>query len=75
MLTFPPRPCSATGRTLPHCYLEVVDIPRATDLIARMDRTHLGDRTVRVKWERPGELMRDVRPFSLPRSSPYLHRD
>ncbi|GAA5836926.1 hypothetical protein JCM9279_007703 [Rhodotorula babjevae] len=50
----------ATGRTLPHCYLEVVDIQRATDLIARMDRTHLGDRTVRVKWERPGELMRDL---------------
>ncbi|GAA5911252.1 hypothetical protein JCM8208_004308 [Rhodotorula glutinis] len=50
----------ATGRTLPHCYLEVVDIPRATDLIARMDRSHLGDRTVRVKWERPGELMRDL---------------
>lgn len=55
---------SATGRTLPHCYLETVSISRAQHLIDTMDRSQLGDRTVRVKWERPGELMRDVRPAS-----------
>ncbi|GAA6049943.1 hypothetical protein JCM3770_007061 [Rhodotorula araucariae] len=50
----------ATGRTLPHCYLETVDNALATELIRRMDRSQLGDRTVRVKWERPGELLRDL---------------
>ncbi|GAA5831969.1 hypothetical protein JCM11251_002768 [Rhodosporidiobolus azoricus] len=49
----------ATGRTLPHCYLELASVEQATALIAMMDRTSLGDRTVRVKWERPGEMMRD----------------
>jgi hypothetical protein len=52
---------SATGRTLPHCYLEMVSVTMAQHLIDTMDRSQLGDRTVRVKWERPGELMRDVR--------------
>ncbi|GAA5935227.1 hypothetical protein JCM10213_000682 [Rhodosporidiobolus nylandii] len=49
----------ATGRTLPHCYLETVSHAAAQDLIRTMDRSQLGDRTVRVKWERAGELMRD----------------
>ncbi|BGP51069.1 hypothetical protein JCM10450v2_006995 [Rhodotorula kratochvilovae] len=50
----------ATGRTLPHCYLETADVALATELITRLDRSQLGDRTVRVKWERAGELMRDL---------------
>ncbi|GAA6040858.1 hypothetical protein JCM8097_007751 [Rhodosporidiobolus ruineniae] len=49
----------ATGRTLPHCYLEVVSPDAAYELISRMDRSQLGNRTVRVKMERPGEMMRD----------------
>ncbi|GAA5968478.1 hypothetical protein JCM11641_007649 [Rhodosporidiobolus odoratus] len=49
----------STGRTLPHCYLETRSIAAANQLINLMDRSQLGDRTVRVKWERPGELMRD----------------
>ncbi|GAA5874288.1 hypothetical protein JCM1840_000623 [Sporobolomyces johnsonii] len=49
-----------TGRTLPHCYLEVASLDLASYLVKHMDKTTLGDRTVRVKWERPGELMRDL---------------
>lgn len=57
-----------TGRTLPHCYLEMVSIEAATNVIALKDRTALGDRTVRAKWERNGELLRDVsRPSSAPK--------
>ncbi|GAA5950200.1 hypothetical protein JCM21900_003505 [Sporobolomyces salmonicolor] len=49
-----------TGRTLPHCYLEIASLNLASFLVEHMDRSRLGDRTVRVKWERPGELMRDL---------------
>lgn len=55
---------SGTGRTLPHCYVEIKSLQVANDVIIAMDRKLLGDRTVRLKWERRGELMRDV---SLPR--------
>lgn len=51
---------SVTGRTLPHCYVEINSMQVANDLIMSMDRKQLGDRTVRIKWERRGELMRDV---------------
>ncbi|GAA5868346.1 hypothetical protein JCM8547_002160 [Rhodosporidiobolus lusitaniae] len=49
----------ATGRTLPHLYLLVINVQAGAQLIATMDRSILGDRTVRVKWEREGEMMRD----------------
>jgi len=58
----------ATGRTLPHCYIEVKDEPSAVLLLDEHDRSSLGDRTVRVKMERIGELMRDVRSPFLPSS-------
>jgi len=58
----------ATGRTLPHCYIEVKDEPSAVLLLEEHDRSSLGDRTVRVKMERIGELMRDVRSPFLPSS-------
>jgi hypothetical protein len=58
--TDPFRPRSATGRTLPHCYLEMASLQVANEVIIAMDRKQLGDRTVRIKWERRGELMRDV---------------
>lgn len=32
----------------------------ANDVLNALDRTQLGDRTVRVRWERRGELLRDV---------------
>lgn len=50
----------ATGRTLPHCYLEMESAAMAQRVLALMDRAQLGDRTIRIKWERPGELMRDL---------------
>ncbi|KAK4329886.1 hypothetical protein RTBOTA2_005842 [Rhodotorula toruloides] len=50
----------ATGRTLPHCYIETASIDTARTLIESKDKSILGDRTVRVKWERPGELLRDL---------------
>ncbi|BGP27098.1 hypothetical protein Rt10032_c12g4875 [Rhodotorula toruloides] len=50
----------ATGRTLPHCYIETASIDEARTLIETKDKSLLGDRTVRVKWERPGELLRDL---------------
>lgn len=51
---------SVTGRTLPHCYVEIRSIQVANDILNAMDRKQLGDRTVRVRWERRGELLRDV---------------
>ncbi|ORY66644.1 hypothetical protein BCR35DRAFT_334572 [Leucosporidium creatinivorum] len=64
----------ATGRTLPHCYLEMASLQIANDVILAMDRKQLGDRTVRIKWERRGELMRDLFSqegyFALPAPSP-----
>ncbi|KAK4052845.1 hypothetical protein OIV83_002133 [Microbotryomycetes sp. JL201] len=63
-----------SGRTLPHCYIEVKSLPLANELINVLDRKKLGDRTVRVKWERRGELMRDLFSqegyFSKPAMSP-----
>ncbi|BGP34788.1 hypothetical protein JCM10296v2_006610 [Rhodotorula toruloides] len=50
----------ATGRTLPHCYIETASIDAARSLIESKDKSILGDRTIRVKWERPGELLRDL---------------
>ncbi|BGO94934.1 hypothetical protein NBRC10512_000613 [Rhodotorula toruloides] len=50
----------ATGRTLPHCYIETASIDTARRFIELKDKSILGDRTVRVKWERPGELLRDL---------------
>ncbi|GAA5942147.1 uncharacterized protein JCM15063_002016 [Sporobolomyces koalae] len=49
-----------TGRTLPHCYVEVKDRESALLLLTDYDRRQLGDRTVRVKMERVGEFMRDI---------------
>ncbi|SGY41748.1 BQ5605_C003g02547 [Microbotryum silenes-dioicae] len=49
-----------TGRTLPHAYVEMKSIQIANEVMTQMDRKLLGDRTVRVKWERRGELMRDL---------------
>lgn len=54
-------PIRLTGRTLPHCYVEVKDRKSALLLLTDHDRRQLGDRTVRVKMERVGEFMRDVR--------------
>ncbi|KAK4700388.1 hypothetical protein P7C70_g5854, partial [Phenoliferia sp. Uapishka_3] len=48
------------GRTLPHCYLETNSSEMALEVITKKDRAQLGDRTVRMKWERRGELMRDA---------------
>lgn len=56
---------SATGRTLPHCYIETASIDTARRFIELKDKSILGDRTVRVKWERPGELLRDVSPGEI----------
>lgn len=50
----------AEGRTLPHCYVEIKDRETAMLVLTRCDRTSLGHRTVRVRMERVGELMRDV---------------
>ncbi|GAA6016095.1 hypothetical protein JCM11491_000666 [Sporobolomyces phaffii] len=49
-----------TGRTLPHCYVEIKDRESALLLMNSYDRSLLGIRTVRVKMARVGELMRDV---------------
>ncbi|KAK4057362.1 hypothetical protein OIO90_001430 [Microbotryomycetes sp. JL221] len=67
-----------TGRTLPHCYLEIKNLGVASEIITQKDRKMLGDRTVRVKWERRGELMRDLfsqegyfaRPAPSPAAAP-----
>ncbi|SCV66888.1 BQ2448_5534 [Microbotryum intermedium] len=63
-----------TGRTLPHAYVEMKSIQLANEVMTQMDRKLLGDRTVRVKWERRGELMRDLFSqegyFVTPASSP-----
>ncbi|GAA5886281.1 hypothetical protein JCM6882_001590 [Rhodosporidiobolus microsporus] len=64
----------ATGRTLPHCYLEVASVDLASRLIQTMDRSTLGDRTVRVKWERPGEMMRDFFSQEVFFQTPDIHR-
>ncbi|KAL8283915.1 hypothetical protein RQP46_005347 [Phenoliferia psychrophenolica] len=48
------------GRTLPHCYVEISDAETALEILTTKDRTLLGDRTVRIKFERRGELMRDL---------------
>ncbi|GAA5840413.1 hypothetical protein JCM3766R1_000282 [Sporobolomyces carnicolor] len=50
----------AEGRTLPHCYVEIKDREAAMLVLTRCDRTSLGHRTVRVRMERVGELMRDL---------------
>lgn len=50
----------ASGRTLPHCYIETFSLDAAYRVIVERDRTLFGGRTVRVKWERQGELMRDL---------------
>lgn len=71
----------ASGRTLPHCYIECHSQERATELILGRDRSRLGDRTVRVKWERAGELLRDlfdqsvyfVQPSPSPAAAPLPH--
>lgn len=65
----------ATGRTLPHCYLEMASLQIANDVILAMDRKQLGDRTVRIKWERRGELMRDVRCFGSSDTGPIVPTD
>ncbi|KAM0786955.1 hypothetical protein ACM66B_002374 [Microbotryomycetes sp. NB124-2] len=49
-----------SGRTLPHCYVEIKSLQLANEIINNLDRKQLGDRRVRVKWERRGELMRDL---------------
>ncbi|GAA5881763.1 hypothetical protein JCM16303_006443 [Sporobolomyces ruberrimus] len=49
-----------TGRTLPHCYIEVKDRAAATELISSHDCAMLGSRIVRVKMERSGEFLRDL---------------
>ncbi|GAA5983234.1 hypothetical protein JCM5350_005850 [Sporobolomyces pararoseus] len=50
----------ASGRTLPHCYIELKDYESALKVIKELDRTVLVTRTVRIKAERVGELMRDL---------------
>ncbi|GAA5900083.1 uncharacterized protein JCM6883_006086 [Sporobolomyces salmoneus] len=50
----------ASGRTLPHCYIELKDHDSALLLLIEYDRSVLGNRNVRVKMERVGELMRDL---------------
>ncbi|GAA5869356.1 hypothetical protein JCM3774_004213 [Rhodotorula dairenensis] len=71
----------ASGRTLPHCYVECVSQARANELIATLDRAKLGERTIRVKWERAGELLRDLfdqsvyfaHPSPSPAAAPLPH--
>ncbi|GAA5992182.1 hypothetical protein JCM10908_001808 [Rhodotorula pacifica] len=70
-----------SGRTLPHCYIECVSQERAHELIQRLDRSSLGERTIRVKWERAGELLRDLfdqsvyfaQPSPSPAAAPLPH--
>ncbi|GAA5962895.1 hypothetical protein JCM3765_005909 [Sporobolomyces pararoseus] len=50
----------ASGRTLPHCYIELKDQESALKVMQERDRTVLVTRTVRVRAERVGELMRDL---------------
>lgn len=50
----------STGRTLPHCYVETKSLQAAKSVKVALDRGTLGDRTIRIKWERPGELLRDL---------------
>lgn len=54
-----------TGRTLPHCFIEINSKERALQIIQNQDRSQIGDRTIRVKWERKDEMMRDVSLTSL----------
>ncbi|KAI5480997.1 hypothetical protein MNV49_006183 [Pseudohyphozyma bogoriensis] len=48
-----------TGRTLPHCYIEMLSEEKAADLIRTRDGGAFGDRKVRLKWERRNEMRRD----------------
>ncbi|KAM0746080.1 hypothetical protein T439DRAFT_143643 [Meredithblackwellia eburnea MCA 4105] len=59
---------SFTARTLPHCYVQVLSIEKGNEMIQRcndperldLEGKNFQGRKVRVVWERPGEMMRDL---------------